>query len=363
MADFSGISDLAGQRVVVTGGSGFIGQRVVAALLENGAEVTALARNKQGANLIAKTGAIAIVTALTETARIADLLASTDALVHLAYDVRASGQANLQTFKALIEAAQQARIRRIVHMSSIVVYDGWPTEDLDAESPIGSAGGSPYRRAKMEMEETLMKGDLPAAILQPTLVYGAGSALWTDGLAQHLARGGLVLPEPEGVCNAVYVDDVAQAVVHAVNLPDLGRERFLISGRSPVSWTDLLSGYAASVGGEIQHEPATAIADALGPEPEIQDTPSLAARISAFGRRAIGNSAFDGMVNTAKAILGQRASGPMWPDHHLFRVFTATGTCRIDAAQARLGYEPRYDLPAGLAAIAPYLERRFRSPS
>lgn len=363
MADFSGISDLTGQRIVLTGATGFIGQRVLAALIENGAEVTALVRTARGANLIKNTGATAIVTRLTDAAKVTDLLAGADALVHLAYDVRQSGHANLRVFEALVGAAKQAGVGRIVHMSSVVVYDGWPTQDLDTDSPIDSAGGSPYRRAKMAMEENLMSGDLPAAILQPTLVYGAGSALWTDGLARQIAHGGLVLPEPEGLCNAVYVDDVAQAVVRAILLPNLGQERFLISGSSPVSWSDLLSGYAARVGGDIQREPAAAMAEALGPDPVRSDSPSLAARISALGRRVIGNAAFDGLVNTAKKILGNDTSGPMRPDHHLFGVYTATGTCRIATAQARLGYQPRYDLAAGLAAIGPYLERRFGSAS
>lgn len=362
MAEFSGISDLTGQRVVLTGATGFIGQRVLAALIASGAEVTALVRNSRGANLIANTSATSVVTALTDTPRISSLLADTDALIHLAYDVRDSGRENLRVFNALLDAAEEAKVGRIVHMSSIVVYDGWPTQDLDTESPIGSAGGSPYRRAKMDMEKRLMGSDLRAAILQPTLVYGAGSALWTDGLVSQLAHGGLVLPDPDGLCNAVYVDDLAQAVLRAIALPDLGRERFLISGSSPVSWTDLLTGYAASVGGEILREPASTLAEALGPAPQFNDAPSLAARVGAFGRRAIGNAAFDGLVSSAKKILGKHASGPMRPDHHLFGVYTATGTCRIDTARARLGYEPRYDLTAGLAAIAPYLEQRFGSP-
>ena len=114
-----------------------------------------------------------------------------------------------------------------------MVYDGWPGEDLDEAGTMQRPGGSPYRQAKIRMEAQLMAGPVPAAILQPTLVYGPGSALWTDHLADTLAHGTQVLPEPEGLCNGVFVDDVVQAMFRAATMKDLGRERFIISGPDP----------------------------------------------------------------------------------------------------------------------------------
>src|SRR5690606_39281896 len=82
----------------------------------------------------------------------------------------------------------------------------------------------------------------------PTIVYGPGSALWTDGFATALLGGGVVLPEPAGLCNGVFVEDVVQACLKAATLPDLGRERFVISGPAPFPWSALLQGYVRALG-------------------------------------------------------------------------------------------------------------------
>ncbi len=168
-------------------------------------------------------------------------------------------------------------------------------------------GGSPYRQAKIEMERRLMAGPLPAAILQPTIVWGPGSTLWTDGFARALLAGGVVIPEPEGICNGVFVDDVVQACLKAALLPDLGQERFVISGPEPFAWSALVDGYAAILGTNGATRVAAAeIEKALGPVPVeggADHGPSLAARISAAGRRVLGHRRFEALVAFAKSKL------------------------------------------------------------
>ncbi|MFP3380520.1 hypothetical protein SB767_29820, partial [Bacillus sp. SIMBA_069] len=95
------------------------------------------------------------------------------------------------------------------------VYDDWPKGSVSESAPMDRPGGSPYRRAKIAMERRLMAGKLPAAILQPTIVWGAGSSLWTDGFAEALLAGAVLVPEPEGLCQGVYVEDVVQACLRA----------------------------------------------------------------------------------------------------------------------------------------------------
>ena len=359
--DLAGIEGLAGRRVVVTGATGFIGRRVVPALRASGAEVTVLARGAASGSVPA--GVRWVTGDLGRRGDLDKALSGQEVLVHLAYDVRSSAAKNLAAFDLLIAAANAAGIGRIVHTSSIVVYDGWPDADLDESAPMLRAGGSPYRRAKIAMEERLMAGHLPALILEPTLVYGPGSALWTDLFAEWLASGRIVQPEPEGRCNAVYVDDLAQAVLRAAALPDPGRERFIISGAAPSAWTDLLTGYAKILGrGEIRHEPYATLAARLGPRPAetepVPDTPSLAARVSGVARQLMGRERFEGFVRAAKARLGSKG-GDHYPDWHLLELFAGKGTCRIDHARARLGYTPAFGLAEGLAATAPYLAARF----
>jgi nucleoside-diphosphate-sugar epimerase len=278
---------------------------------------------------------------------------------NLAYDVRAAGAANLSAFDVLLDAAHDAAVERIVHTSSIVVHDGWPDRDIDETGPLDGPGGGAYRQAKIEMERTLMSGSLPAAILQPTIVYGPGSSLWTDQLAEALFRGGVVLPTPEGVCNGVFVDDVVQAQLRAANVPDLGRERMIVSGPAPFAWSDLLNGYAAIIGrGSVEHRPVADLRERLGQGPageEAGDNPSAMARVGAIGRGILGREVFERIVRIARRSLTK--GGPLYPDHHLLGVFSARGTCNTDYARERLGYNPVFDLAKGLAATEAHLNK------
>ncbi len=348
-------TDWAGRRVFVTGATGFIGRRLVRALVQRGAEVMVLTRSRSSlaglpATIRSRIGS------MTDPQAMARALAGQEVVFNLAYDVRASAAENLAAFDVLLAATARAGVGRIVHTSSIVVYDAWPGADCDERGTMDRPGGSPYRQAKIAMEKRLMAGPLPAAILQPTIVWGPGSALWTDGFARALRGGGVVIPEPEGICNGVFVDDVVQACLRAALLPDLGRERFVISGAATFAWSALVDGYAAILGvpGATRIS-ADEIARTLGPRPDegADQGPSLAARISAAGRRMLGHRRFEALVVFAKARLGRR--GGLYPNHHLFEEYTGRGLCHIDHARGRLGYAPEFDLERGLAATAEHL--------
>lgn len=360
---FAGSEKLKGQAVLVTGGTGFVGARLIPALLKSGAHVTALLRSHHSARMLEQMGANVVIGALDDPSVTGAALRGQDVLFHLAYDMRAPAGTNLTAFNALMAAAETAKVGRIVHISSIVVYDGWPQEDLSKDSPLSRHGGTPYRQAKMAMEQSLMDGTCPVAILQPTLIYGPGSMLWTDRLADWLAAGSVVLPDPEGLCNVVFVEDLVQAMLRAAVLTDLGRERFVISGATPVVWSDLLNGYAQITGaGSVRHEPRADLEARLPPEtytetPHTPDKPPLAARISAIARQVLGRERFETLVRSIKQRIAPR--GDTYPDRYMLELLSTKGTCRIDTARDRLGYQPDYDLAQGLAATQAYLRARY----
>lgn len=354
-------TDWAGRHVLVTGATGFIGRRLVHALNRAGAVVTVLTRSRASLSGLPK-AIRPCIGAMTDRAVLDEALAGQEIIFNLAYDVRATAAENLAAFDSLLAAASGAEVQRIVHTSSIVVYDAWPAADCVETGTMDRPAGGPYRRAKIEMERRLVAGPLPAAILQPTIVWGPGSTLWTDGFARALLSGGVVIPEPEGLCNGVFVDDVVQACLKAALLPDLGRERFVISGPEPFAWSALVDGYARILGTKgALREPAAEILKALGPRPAegAEDpAPSGAARVSALARRLIGHRRFEALVSLARQRLGK--SGPLRPDHHLFEEYMGRGHCHIGHARARLGYAPEYDLAAGLRATEAHLKAMKR---
>jgi nucleoside-diphosphate-sugar epimerase len=344
---------ILGRRVFVTGATGFIGRRLVSALNDAGARVTVLSRTRPASQPTRSGSVTTVVGDLTDAALLDAALQGHEFVFHLAYDGRATAAANLGAFDAVLAASEKAGVGRIVHTSSIVVYDGWPNGDLDETSSMSRPGGSGYRQAKIEMERRLMAGRLPAAILQPTLVYGSGSAFWTDQFIEQLSVGDVVLPAPEGHCHGVYVDDVVQALLRAATLPDLAQERFIVSGAEPFAWSDLVDGYARIAGrGGVKHVPLDELRSRVGPEPDEEhhdEAPSRLAVIHVAGRRLLGRERFERLLRLIK---GRLAKGVFYPDQHLLGVFSATGRCSIRRARERLGFEPEFDLAKGLAATA-----------
>jgi len=352
--------ELSGRKVLVTGGSGFIGRRLVATLVQSGAEVTALGRTRHSAAALSDVPVRFVQGSLADAAAVRAAVAGQDIIFNLAYDFRQSAAANIAAFETLVSAVEAEGQARIVHTSSIVVYDDWPGGTVSESSHMDRPGGSPYRRAKIAMERRLMAGTRPAAILQPTIVWGAGSSLWTDGFAEALRVGAVVVPEPEGLCQGVYVEDVVQACLRTASLPDLGRERFIVNGTEPFPWSALLKGYARHLGrGEVRFAPASDLAPPVAysqmtAKDDGDAAPSLAARISALGRGMLGHARFEALVRLARRRL--KNTGEMRPDAHLYELMVARGACPPERARERLGYKPAFDLTAGLADLAPYLQ-------
>lgn len=296
-----------------------------------------------------------IVGDLSDAALLNAGLQGQEIVFHLAYDGRATAAANLAAFDAVLAASEKAHVSRFVHASSIVVYDDWPNGDLNEESSMERPGGSGYRQAKIEMERRLMGGRLAAAILQPTIVYGPGSTLWTEQFLDWLSFGDIALPTPEGHCPGLYVDDLVQALLRAGTLQGLAQERFIVSGAEPFAWSDLLEGYARIAGRSgVKHVPVNELRARTGPEPHHShnqdEAMSLALMIHASGRRLFGRERYERLLRLVKGRLARGAA--FYPDQHLLGVYSATGRCSIQRARERLGFEPEFDLPKGLAAIA-----------
>ena len=241
-------------------------------------------------------------------------------------------------------------VRHVVHASSVVVYDDWPRGRIDEAAPIGQAPARGYRAAKIAMEQRLLAGSLPATILQPTIVWGAGSALWTDGPIRRMRAGGLVLPEPCGKAPLVHVSDVARAVALACARADPAHARVLVTGPDTPPWDALLEGYRAIAGGTLLREPAERMLAALPPPgSSAAMRPSAAARASAALRRVLGRERFERMIDLAARFAPAPHSAR--PGAADLALFTASPRIASRGAVPVLGYQSRIGLADGLALL------------
>jgi uncharacterized protein YbjT (DUF2867 family) len=153
-------------RVFVTGATGYIGQPLVHALRAIGHTVVALQRPGTRRPLPSGDGVVPFVADLFDVRALAEAMQGADALVHLVGIIRerpARGETmrrvHVEGTRAVMEAACQAGVRRVCHMSALGAR-------LDAPTA--------YHRTKWEAEKVVRQSGLPYTIYRPSVVFGRG---------------------------------------------------------------------------------------------------------------------------------------------------------------------------------------------
>ena len=239
-------------KILVTGATGFIGSRLCELLsLEHRLPYRALVRNFSRAARIARLDAELVAGDMLDAGSLARALDGCDAVVNLAH---ADDRTAAKQTAHLVDACARAGIRRFVHISSMAVHGPSPRPAVvtEASAPI-ERWGEAYSDAKAAAEAVVMaaakRGALSAVSLRPTVVYGPYSFFVTPIV--HDARQGRIslVDGGRGVCNAVYVDDVCDAIIAALERDDVVGEAFLVNGDTRITWRDFITTFADMVDG------------------------------------------------------------------------------------------------------------------
>lgn len=210
-------------RVLITGGTGFIGSRVGAMAAERGHTVTLLSRAATH-----HSGPTVMRFDLTKPAGLAELLRGFDTVIHCAAAMRGSEADQRATTvdgtRNLVHAMAEAGLGRIILVSTFAVYDYRalsPDSVLTEDAPLDANGGErgPYVGAKREQERIVVTaGHLRDwTVFRPGLVFGPGRT-WFYHLGMRLPRtwvtmaGSATLP-------LTYVDNCAAAIAAALDAP------------------------------------------------------------------------------------------------------------------------------------------------
>lgn len=240
-------------KILVTGATGFIGSRLCELLsLEYRLPYRALVRDFSRAVRIARLDTELVAGDMLDAASLARAVEGCDAVVNLAHgdDESARTQAT-----QLIEACTRAGVRRFVHISSMAVHGPSPKLDVltEATAPI-QRWNEAYSDAKAASEAVVVaagkRGALETVVLRPTIVYGPYSFFVTP-IVQDARVGRISLIDGgRGICNAVYVDDVCEAIMAALERDDAVGAAFLINGDTRMTWGDFITTFAGMVEGE-----------------------------------------------------------------------------------------------------------------
>jgi nucleoside-diphosphate-sugar epimerase len=246
---------LAGKRVLVTGGTGFIGSRLVEKLhLECRADVRVLVHNFANAVKIARFPVKMIKGDMTNPEDMKRATEGCEIVFNCAYGKWSPKgeeiwrKVNVEGTKNILDAAITNQIKRFIHLSSLMVYGITPDGDLDEKAPRKGIPGNPYAGIKIDSEAMVFdyykKFGLPIVVLQPTGVFGPHAPTYCLNMIQQLHSKQMILVNGgDGLLNLVYLDDTVKAILLAAVEDKAIGQAFLISGRQPVTWREFYSRY------------------------------------------------------------------------------------------------------------------------
>jgi uncharacterized protein YbjT (DUF2867 family) len=218
-------------KILVTGGTGFVGTTIVHALRAQGREVRALVRRPDRATQLAGWGAEIATGDVTDPASIRAAAEGCTHVIHLVAILKGAPgdfhRVMTQGTSDCIAAAKDAGVQRFVLMSAIGTSDA--TKDT-----------VPYFASKWAMEQATVQSGLEYTIFRPSFIFGrGGGALPT--FVRQVRYSPVVTVIGTGVqrIQPIYVEDVAQYFAQAVDHPQAANRAFEIGGPDVVTWNDL----------------------------------------------------------------------------------------------------------------------------
>jgi nucleoside-diphosphate-sugar epimerase len=252
-------------RTLVTGATGFLGSRLVPALLAQGHAVFALARSPAASANIQRLGALAVTGDLDSRSPLE--LPSIDVVVHAAAYFRLAGprrpyfRTNVDGTHALLAAASKAGVSRFIYISAAaVVMDdkGSPLRNVDETAPTFPNSFSAYIASKSQGEAAVLKantGSFATLALRPPGIWGQGDP-FSKALPAMIRRrqfafigGGRY---PYVTC---HVDNVVEAISFAIQRGE-GGSAYFVNDPEPTTFRDFVSGIAQAHGLSVERAPS-----------------------------------------------------------------------------------------------------------
>jgi nucleoside-diphosphate-sugar epimerase len=320
------------QSAFVTGGSGFIGGRLVRRLAGEGVAVRALARSDPSAAKVTELGAEAVRGDLDDPAAMAVGAERCDVTFHLAAFVAEWGKpeeferGNVDGTRNALEASRRAGAKRFVHCGTeAAILAGKPLHNADETVPLRPDSPALYAATKAQAEALVREanGDgIETVVVRPRFVWGAGDTTLLPEIAAAVEAGKFAwVGGGTHRTSATHVDNVVEGLIAGAE-HGAGGEAYFVTDGEPVVFRDFISELLRT----------------QGVDPPDRSVPTWVAGALARGGEA------------AWKLLPLGGSPPLTR----FALWAASQECTLDDSKARaeLGYAPVRSQAEGLAELA-----------
>lgn len=262
-------------RAFVTGGSGFVGRALIGALRERGVEVAALARSDAAARAIREAGARAVPGDLDDLAALRAGMEGAASVFHCAAKLGDFGPAseflrvNVGGTENVLQAAAQAGVARLVHVSTeAVLVGGPPIVRADETRPRPARPRGLYPRTKGMAEERVLAASSPGlacTIVRPRFVWGRGDTTLLPRFVEAVRNGQFAwFSGGRYLTSTCHVANVCEGMLRAAEKGRAGEIYFLTDGE-PVEFRGFV----------------TELLRTQGVEPPARSVPRFAAHLAA----------------------------------------------------------------------------------
>ncbi|MCA1060512.1 NAD-dependent epimerase/dehydratase family protein [Rossellomorea aquimaris] len=215
--------NIEGKKILVTGVTGTLGEKVAASFVESAEEVRGLVRDESQFNRLRGIGIIPVRGELIDRSSLRRSVENIDLIIHCAAylgdEMEEAEKSNVTGVENLASVAWQEGVKRFIHISTISVY-GEPTEgDFDEQTTLNPYHDEAYIQTKVKSELILKsysdKG-LDVVILRPGAICSEENSYWGDRQIHRMAHADVVdWVHPDDLIPWIHKDNLVE-MIHLV---------------------------------------------------------------------------------------------------------------------------------------------------